>query len=369
MNPSTGAAGESTEVPILGARVPRRGAGRLFFLVFVLPWSLMSLGVTGLVLWQIARQVYAGVSFRQVSGIVVDNRIDSERSGRSTTFRPVVVYKYVIAGKEFTADRISFETWSSSDSSFAEEFVRARSVGATIPVYVDPTDPAFSVLRVGVQPQQLMFVLFLTPFLTITFAMWAGIWLSMQSPDATGGLLLHERPEGVVIGSRRTSILGYAGAYVLLSSFAMGGVSLALHQLNSSMNAMLALFGIVFVGAALVGWWVNRRNESGVLDIVINRQARTIAFGRRIAPTIDASRPFGAVDSVFICDRSNQSSAKSDLRMIVRGVAPDRTHEVVLLETVPIDQAERGAQWLCREFGFSRGQDIVKPDVEVSSGD
>lgn len=346
--------------------MPRRGGGRLFFVLFVLPWTLMSFGVSGLVLWQIARQTYAAVFFHQVSGTVVDHRVDSEKGGRSTTFRPVVIYKYVIEGREFSADRISFETWSSSDSSFAEEFVRNRPVGAAIPVYVDPANPAFSVLRVGVQPQQLMFLLFLTPFVTLTVAMWAGIWLTFQEPDPTGGLLLHEHSGRVVIGSRRSSALALAGAYVFLTSFAAGGLSLALYQLNSSMPAMLTLYTLVFLGGVCVAWIVHRRNESGVLDVVIDRRARTLVFGSRVSPVVDGERPFASVDSVRIRDRSNRYSQKADLLLTMKGAAEGRSHDVELLKTVPLDQAARGASWLCSEFGFPRGQDFAEPDPEPS---
>lgn len=338
----------------------------VFIWLFVVPWTVMSVGAAAIVGWQILLQLDTGIRFRQVAGVVVTSQVTTGSGKHGSNYTPTVSYSYSVDGKSYSSDRVSFETWSSSDSSFAQEFVGAHPAGKSIPVYVDPNQPATSVLRVGVQPQQLAWLLFLTPFLTVTFGLWAGVWLSRREPEPSGGLLLHERGNHVVIGSRRPHVLARAGAFVLLSSFAAGGIAFSLYRVNSSMPLMLGLYALVFGGATLEAAFLSNRNERGVFDVLVDRTARTLTFGSRVSPVVDGERAFTSVESVRIRDRSNRCSKTSDLLLTVKGAAEGRTHDVELLKTVPLDQAARGASWLCSEFGFPRGQDFAKPDPEPS---
>jgi len=98
------------------------------------------------------------VSWPSVSGRVVSTRIDEALGSKgSTTYRPVITYRYVVDGVEHTSDRLSGAVITHGRS-WAQGRCDAYPVGSEVTVYYNPRDPAKAVLESGMQWSSLLFV-------------------------------------------------------------------------------------------------------------------------------------------------------------------------------------------------------------------
>ena len=71
-------------------------------------------------------------------------------SHRTTTFKPIVHYKYEVAGKLYENKKIRFFQLSSSSKPFAERTLKSFPEGASVSVYYNSKRPSSSVLVPGV---------------------------------------------------------------------------------------------------------------------------------------------------------------------------------------------------------------------------
>ena len=74
---------------------------------------------------------------------------DGVSGGGGPTFGAAVTYSYSVDGIGYESDRVSFGSYSSSDSDHAETILARYPVGASVTVHYDPEDPAEAVLEPG----------------------------------------------------------------------------------------------------------------------------------------------------------------------------------------------------------------------------
>jgi hypothetical protein len=60
-----------------------------------------------------------------------------------------VRYEYVVGGRTYTCDRVSFGDHSSSDAARAQAIVKRYPKGRKVTAYYDPEDPSLAVLERG----------------------------------------------------------------------------------------------------------------------------------------------------------------------------------------------------------------------------
>jgi hypothetical protein len=94
-------------------------------------------------------------SFRCKSWPTTEATIRTAEMGRhrgskgSTTYSPDVSYDYSVDGSHYTGTKVAFGMMSSS-SSYARGVLQHYRVGAKVPVYYSPTNPAKAVLETGI---------------------------------------------------------------------------------------------------------------------------------------------------------------------------------------------------------------------------
>lgn len=103
---------------------------------------------------QSARLARESRTWPAVDGVIVRSEIAEEfdRSSRTrgvVTYRPLVHYRYRVAGVEYAADRVAFGEYATNDRSAAEAVLERYPIGRRLPVHVRPTDAGTAVLEVG----------------------------------------------------------------------------------------------------------------------------------------------------------------------------------------------------------------------------
>jgi predicted phage tail protein len=79
-------------------------------------------------------------------GKVLVSRLQTHESDGSTMYRPYVQYRYTAQGKEYTHDKYELVESSSNLKKYEEKKLAGFAVGATVPVYYNPVNPADAVL-------------------------------------------------------------------------------------------------------------------------------------------------------------------------------------------------------------------------------
>ena len=131
----------------------RRIIPLLFGLIF------LAVGI-GLSLWglSVLSNAKASTAWPTVQGTVTSSEVNREsktrrtngRSRRSTTYSAEVSYTYQVEGAEYSANRVSFGEYSSSNASHAQSIVSRFPAGKEVPVHYNPEDPSTAVLEAGV---------------------------------------------------------------------------------------------------------------------------------------------------------------------------------------------------------------------------
>ena len=136
----------------------------LFALVFAVPFG--AVGV--LASWAIAHMVRE--SHRAGDWVIVQAKVDdaalkaSRGSKGGTSYYADGAYRYTVGGKEFVSTKLGFDLaggadnigdWQPSMAAFLEE---AKTTGKTIPVYVNPDNPAEAVVDRDVRWSMVLFM-------------------------------------------------------------------------------------------------------------------------------------------------------------------------------------------------------------------
>lgn len=110
------------------------------------------------------------VTWRPVTATVLSTDIRFERGAKHPTFRPIVVYRYAVAGRDYQADRVTPVAYAGSRG-WAEAAVRPYEPGQTVTAYVNPANPGSAYLLHGFDVR--LFPIVVVPFCLLAFV--AGI--------------------------------------------------------------------------------------------------------------------------------------------------------------------------------------------------
>ncbi len=121
------------------------------FLQFAVAFVLCA-AACGLILAgrQTVRRGTESKAWPAVDGVVLDSAIAADRDGGRQRFRPVVRYRYEVAGQRYEGSRIQ----SAAHQGF-RKYTRARRMldryrsGSAIKVHYDPSRPGMAVLQPG----------------------------------------------------------------------------------------------------------------------------------------------------------------------------------------------------------------------------
>ena len=149
-----------------------------FFLIFTVAGLAMAYFLT-------IRPVMDLISARAwetVSCTVVSSEVESSSESDGDTYRIAITYTYAFQGLSFNGDRYDFSIGSSSGYEGKAEVVEAHPPGMVTLCFVNPDNPAISVINRS-PGLYLLWGLFSLPFLLIGIGGLIGVWFFRSSDD------------------------------------------------------------------------------------------------------------------------------------------------------------------------------------------
>ena len=125
---------------------------RIEHLMFIIPVILVVLGGGGIIagIWIILK-AYASSKWPSCQGTITSSEVDMEKTARhrTETFTAKVAFEYQVRGKSYSASRISFFEYGSSNPDHATRRVARYPTGRSVRVYYNPKNPKTAVLEPG----------------------------------------------------------------------------------------------------------------------------------------------------------------------------------------------------------------------------
>jgi hypothetical protein len=225
-----------------------------------------------------------------------------------------IEYVYRVGGIEYHGKRYRYGEGSSSDSAWAQTAVAARPVGAEIPVFYNPGDPADALLSPGVDGGDLMLLLFLTPFNAVMLGLWSVGSSALRHwirPRPAGGLRLRTTrwqtrvslEEFGPLMAGLVAVGGSAFASVFVIAFGFGGF-------HPRLPVVGTVWGIVLGLGLIAVLWQWLRLRSGRLDMVIDESAGWMEVPAEGGNRQPRRIPFTAVQRVDVETVSERTSGR-----------------------------------------------------------
>jgi hypothetical protein len=127
------------------------GWGFVLFACYQIPWCAWKL-------WLGARSRKWPWRYGRVTSVNLDSRV-GDGEGADVKFLPRIRYTYEVDGVQFENKRgvhTVIEYWTSKDK--AERAAAEYAVGQQVPVYYNPWNPAYSVLKPGADPSYIWMI-------------------------------------------------------------------------------------------------------------------------------------------------------------------------------------------------------------------
>lgn len=155
------------------------GVGATMGVVPLLLFSLFWCSLTGVFVGFVGVTAYrvadANLRFQTTEGMVTASRVVTSRGSKgSTSYTPVVDYRYTVAGREYHSDRYEFMSGGSSASGGARgatAVVERCRPGTKVTVFYDPQRPDSAVLSRSLPDMLVFLALFLQPFVLVGLGM------------------------------------------------------------------------------------------------------------------------------------------------------------------------------------------------------
>lgn len=227
-------------------------------------------------------------NFPQVTGYITHSAITTDHSGHSTTYGADIRYHYEVNGQSFEGNRYRYAEGSDSDSAPAGKAVARFSEGSEVSVFYNPQNPADAVLSPGLDSQNFMMLLFMTPFNAVMLGFWlTGLCMVSQKllPGPNGGVRFSRKGSITRVRLPRfpwfafplgaTGIVGFIGIFPLV--FTAG--------FHPGFNRAKAALFIAYGSGCLMLLRELWRWSRGTDDLIINSDRNTAelpqTFGRK----------------------------------------------------------------------------------------
>lgn len=253
-----------------------RVAASAVLLLFVLPWTAITMGFNFLMVSGIVRQAQSA-SWPSVPGTILTSEVESVRGGKSTTHGLKVLYTWTVEGQRYEGTRYRLNAWRSSDRGYAEGLVERFPAGVTVPVYYRPGQPSEAVLVAGMQGAELFLLMFLLPFNLVT--LWLGtvlvrVWRRDERLPRT--FFREDGSECVTLGN--ASPIDSACLTLGISAL----VCVVLCGLTVGFNPPLPVAAVAWVAVIACGLAAGLRTrtrlKTGYYDLRIHAQARSLSL-------------------------------------------------------------------------------------------
>jgi len=133
--------------------------------LFPIVFSIVTLAIDSSIILPAYWQVRA-LNFLTTAGVITSSRLEEQesrdRDGAPThIYSAVVKYQYFVAGKAYSGDRYRYGLF---DFTSAHWIVSEHPAGKKVGVYYNPSNPADSLLRPGLEGSDLFGAMFVAPF-------------------------------------------------------------------------------------------------------------------------------------------------------------------------------------------------------------
>jgi hypothetical protein len=275
--------------------------------------------------------------------------------GESSTNELKVEYQFDVAGKHYTGSRYRYGMANSSDK-WAENYRRAHPVGTPVQVHYHPVDPTDAVLTAGVEGEDLMIAIFLTPFTCVMLGMWWACWIALRPARGdlvAGGLPLVDTGGQVVARMPGISPLAIALAVLGAAGFSMVfvlGLSTGLHP-----PLWLAIVAwCVLLGAAAIAYvMVASSRWQGKYDLRVDRIHDYLVLPANFGRIDHVQVPFDRISGIGvhqpISAKANRSNTTQQVVVYERNDGGS-TNSHVIAEFYEPSPAESLAEFLRTEI-------------------
>ncbi|WP_375761001.1 DUF3592 domain-containing protein [Corallococcus exercitus] len=258
-----------------------RVGASLGLLVFLLPWTAMTVAIDVLVCSDMVRQVQAE-SWPTVQGTITRSEVEMVRS-KGIKYAPKLAYTYSVDGQPYEGSKYRFASFRSDDPRYAEDAVARYPLGASVPVHYRPGQPSEAVLQPGLMSLELFLLMILMPFNLV--ALWLGTMVVQSwkpQPPLLSTFFREDGSECVTLdGPWPSTRVFLALGCAALGCFVLGAATGAL---TAPLPVGVGAWGIIIACGVFAGRWSRSRLKSGHYDLRLHAQARSLSlppFSRR----------------------------------------------------------------------------------------
>lgn len=237
-------------LPWLGGRRKNQGSatmrsGKRFLIPFGSVFLLIGLLTLNPLLIRPFEKMRTAKTWSAIPATVISSKVKSHDSDDGTTYSVYIAYRYRIGDKEYLGDRYTFMSGSSSGYEKKAEVVRHYPKGQTFDVYVNPVNPAESVVKRGISGESFLGLLPLVFVIIGATVMIAGFRVKKTVLDTR-----QMRERSVVLKSGSP-----VGRAVGVTSFAIvwNGVVFAIFKSDAPVifHIVFGFFGICMIAASV----------------------------------------------------------------------------------------------------------------------
>lgn len=236
---------------------------------------------------------FRATKFPTTTGTITKSAVKTSGTENRPNYRADIAYSYTVDGREWSIPRKAFGDFYRLDGrKQAEQLTAAMPEGKELTVYYDPASPGDSVLQSGLQPQHLLFALFVTPFHVLAVALLVG-GLSGLVRAARGVRTVPLRPLDDARVAVRVPWISpfWVGLITLgISAFAAMLVVGLTFPIPIKMWAIVLVWVLVLGATAFMALRQKMRLRAGLADLIIDTANRQVTLpitkGRKERVTI-----------------------------------------------------------------------------------
>lgn len=209
-------------------------------------------------------QFRAQLHYQRTEGRLTSCQVTTQEGEDGATFGVQVHYQFEVASKKYESDRLRYQSFAStSDRTWAEDYVQEHSPGSKVTVYYDPQNPQECVLETGLSGSDLVLALLITPFNAVALVGWPS--LLFGGNGSSGSKVVQAGRPGLLrrLLSSLTGLGISAGCLTFPAVFAVV-FTLGMHP---SLLAMKVVWGGILFLCGYLAWGSFRQPLAGAILI------------------------------------------------------------------------------------------------------
>lgn len=303
--------------------------GMLVF--FALFWSAITLTFDGLIGYTAVRQLIAQ-GHTVTEGTILSSSVATSEDSDGTTYRPEVSFRYTVGERDLVGTRLSYDQSFASGGEWAHKTVAGFAPGTSVKVYYNPSDPADSILRPGLDGGLLFMALFMTPFNAVMLFLWSrlaqALWLKWRQPPA-GGLRIDLGPRGASVRLDGLPALGAGLGTLAVLAFACTFLVGFTSGFHPSKPVMTIVWVSILGCGATATLWQTARNASARCRLVLDEGNALIDLPPTHGRTQRLQLSTTNLTTLHLIKESSTDSdgdahTKYALTLVAKGRAPER---------------------------------------------